>query len=195
VLQSNDEAVKWYRQATGAGIVEAKTSLARLSPKTKLFGVTIRNISRADLRAVIKKQGAADKSEDDNKWGDSYASETILSGSSVLSVRYTNDDHFSIATYTFPGFMDTELVVKVKEMVESKYGAPGQSSGNSGLGEVSYHWNLKDGIQIYVYRGWPDTTTRLEYTDPENYHIMKTEMDAQQQQKEAQKYRAQDKVF
>lgn len=195
VSKNDAEAVKWYRMAAEQGNEEAVATLARKSPGTILFGIPLKNASRKDLRAAIKKQGAKVKSEDNNKWGDSYASEAILSGSTVLSVTYANDDRFAGASYTFPGIMDSQLVVKVKEMVESKYGTPGESSGNPGLGAVSYGWKLKDGIRISVSRGWPDTTTYLEYTDPKNYKTMKAEMEVQQQKKEAQKYRAQDKVY
>lgn len=104
--------------------------------KTALFGVKLQCAGRDELMAAVKAAGAG-----------------VLDGSSELYLGYTADDQFAVAEYTFPGFMDAGLVSKVREMAQNKYGRPASSSGNVGLGPVSYRWRTKDGIGIEVHRG------------------------------------------
>lgn len=91
--------------------------------------------------------------------------------------------------------MDTNQVVSVARLVANKYGKPNAQSGNPSLGEVSYTWRSPDGVQIKVYRGWPDTTTFLLFTDPDNYRALQAEMAAVRQANEQAKAKAQSKAF
>jgi len=203
VKQDDVQATAWYRKAAEQGYADAQKRLNRLQQKlacvgkaqTALFGVKLQCAGRDELMAAVKAAGAGVKQEDKNTWGDSYLSAGVLDGSSELYLGYTADDQFAVAEYTFPGFMDAGLVSKVRGMAQSKYGAPASSSGNVGLGPVSYRWRTKDGIEIEVRRGWPDTTTYLTFTYLEHYLAMKMEQQRQKQESERKKYNSQKSAF
>ena len=91
--------------------------------------------------------------------------------------------------------MDTEFVGKVINMVSSKYGRPSSQSGSYGLGPVTARWNLSQGMQIEVERGWPDTTTYLKFLDPVAFGQMQSEIETQKKAQESQKNKAQSKAF
>lgn len=188
VPRDNAEALKWYRKAAEQGDAEARAAVIRMSSPvpaitssgtTTLFGITLRNATRADLRSAIRRQGAKVLSEENKKRTDAYGTADLLSGTSELVVFYTFDDHFAVAKYTFPGLTDNRLADKVREMVEGKYGAPAESTGSVELGPITHRWVLKDGITISVNQGWRDATTYLEYTEPENQKRMASELDVQ----------------
>jgi len=201
VKQDDDLAVKWYQKAAEQGHKKAKSNLEMLLAKascqgsTKLFDVDIMCANRDDMMAATKKAGASAKQEDKNKWGDYYYSSNVLKGSSELYVGYTVDDYFAYAQYTFPSRMDSQQVVKIKNMVASKYGEPTYRNGNVGLGNVTYKWTLDDGIVLKVSRGWPNTTTYLRYTYSKNYKAMQDEMKRQRLAREKKEAQAQSNAF
>lgn len=148
------------------------------------------------MMAAMKEAGVKVKVEDKNKWSDIYFTSNILKGTSELTVSYTVDDYFSKAKYIFPAKqMDLLLVSNVKDMIASKYGEPSQSIGKPNLGKVTYKWKLQDGINIEVFRGWPNTTTYLAFIYPENNKAMLAEMERQRKAREAKKYNSQDNAF
>jgi TPR repeat protein len=165
------------------------------SAKTQLFGINLFCAKREDMMSAAKKIGAKVKIEDKSKWGDTYFTTDILSGSSELYIGYTYDDKFAVAEYTFPSSMDVNQVTKIKEMVLGKYGQPTYSSGAPTLGEVTYRWVLEDDIELKVWRGWPKTTTYLTYTHPENYQAMKAKQEEQRREKEQVRYQEQSNAF
>jgi hypothetical protein len=80
-------------------------------------------------------------------------------------------------------------------MVASKYGQPSSSTGKASLGAASFIWDLEDGIELKVSRGWPDTTTYLTFTEPKTNEKLQTrlaELEAERKQKE---YSAQSNAF
>ena len=206
VTQDYQQAVAWYRKAAKQGNVRAQNNLKGVlaimemascqeGASTKLFGVFIKCANRDAMMAAIKKAGAGVKSEDKNKWGDYYYTSKVLKGSSQLYMGYTVNDWFAYAQYTFPSRMDNQQVLKIKNMVASKYGEPDTASGNIGLGKVVYQWQLKDGIKLKVSRGWPDTTTYMRYTYPKNYKAMQDEIERQRIAREKKEAQAQSNAF
>lgn len=148
------------------------------------------------MRQALKKAGGIVKKEDLNSWGDTYYSSSLLKDSSELFVSYTADDKgFALAQYTFPSSFDSSQVLRIRDMVASKYGSPARSSGNASLGNVSFTWNLKDGIELKVSRGWPDTTTYLTYKHIKNYAEQQAEMERQKRAAEAEQRASQSTNF
>ena len=164
------------------------------SAKTELFGIRLICAERGEMMAAIKKQGAKVIREDNKYIADTYNSASILDGTDKLTVFYTKDKFVS-ASYKFPGAMDKQLVDRVKSMVSSKYGRPSKSSGRVNLGKVSHEWKLEDGIKLKVYRGWPNTTTYLEYIYPKNDELLNAFLDNQKKKKEQEKYSKQAGAF
>jgi len=195
------EAEKWYRKAAEQGYAKAQLKLEALEmlscivATTALFGAKLMCANRDTLMAAVKKAGATVKQEDKGKWGDTYYSSSLLKGSSELYIGYTVDDRFSVAQYTFPSHVDTQQVLRIKNMVAGKYGQPQYATGNVNLGEASFKWHLKDGIELKVSRGWPSTTTYLTYTYPKNYKLMKDEQERQRKEREKKENAAQGNAF
>ncbi|HEX2671081.1 MAG TPA: hypothetical protein VHM25_09435 [Polyangiaceae bacterium] len=90
----------------------------------------------------------------DNYWYDTYDSSQVLEGSAELALGYTKAGEFARAEYSFPG----EDIGDVAKMVAVKYGLWRAIHGNLSDGPASFEWALRDGIQLRLSRGWPDTT-------------------------------------
>lgn len=163
--------------------------------QVELFGVSLKCADRETVWEALKLSKVSVKSQNLQNWCDSYYSSAALQGSSELQYCYTHEDEFAMAQYTFPGRMDTQLIVTVRDMVASRYGQPTRSSGNTRVGEASFSWHLRDGIEIRVHRGWPDTTTFLTYFHHENFPIMQKEQEWQRQQKDQEQYKQQGGAF
>lgn len=149
-----------------------------------LFGAPLKGATRAELRQVLVKAGFAPNRVDDKYFCDNYAVRGQLKGASQLSVCYTEGDNkFATAEYTFPGFMNMDLVKHVIAMVETKYGRPNGLSGDFGLGPVVARWVEPQGMQVKVSRGWPDTTTYLDLADKANAARMNAQIHRDQQQR------------
>jgi len=165
------------------------------SKNTKLFDVVLLCADRTELRKAIKLAGALVKSEDLNNWGDSYSTSNILNESSTLSVVYTHDDLFAQAKYIFPSRMDSQQIVRIRDLLTNKYGKHDSTHGKVNLGEVYFKWHQENGIDVEVSRGWPDTTTILTYTHLLNFKEMKDEQNKQLKEREAEKYQSQSNAF
>lgn len=190
VLMSAGLAPAHAQQGKGKASARASTATA------ELFGVPLKGAQREALRAAFRNGGLRATREDDGYWADQYMASGVLDGASDFSAGYVDaTNEFAYAQYTFKGFMDTELVTKVANMVINKYGQPSKREGNAGLGNVKYQWNLAQGMRLEVRRGWPDTTTYLIYTDPKAYAAMEAEIEAQRQQADQDKARAQSHAF
>lgn len=164
------------------------------SAETKLFGIRLQCAKRSDMMAAIKKEGAKVIREDTGYYADTYNSSDILEGSTNLNVFYI-DSKFVSAEYKFPGRNDKKLVTRVKDMVSSKYGHPDKSNGRENLGTVEHEWTTPDGITLKVYRGWPNTTTYLEYIYPKTKELMTAAKNRQKKRKEQAKYTKQAGAF
>lgn len=164
--------------------------------KLELFGVALKDASRDQLRQVFKQNGMRAIREEKKYWVDIYDATGVLEGASQFQAGYVAaTDKFAYAQYTFPAFMDTQLVGKVINMVSVKYGRPSSQKGNYHLGEVSAKWNLGQGMQIEVSRGWPDTTTYLTFKDISSYNQMLAEIDSEKKAQEQQRAKSQSKAF
>jgi TPR repeat protein len=198
VAQDLEAAAMWYQRALEGGDKAAKTRLAALEQakackakaSTVLFTVQVKCAFRGQLRQAVRAVGGRSKREDNGFWYDLYDSSSLLDGSKELQLGFTQDGEFAKAIYVFPSHLDRMQVRKVADMVVSKYGPPKSVRGNLELGEMSYTWLQPDGIELRVHRGWPDTTTFLEFTHPTNTLRMTAEIEGiktQQQQDAAQR--------
>ena len=161
-----------------------------------LFGVPLKGATRDQMRQTFKQGGLRAKREQPQFWYDTYDATGVLDGATDFEAGYLlSTNRFAHARYTFPAFMDTSLVGNVIDRVSSKYGRPTTLKGSYNLGEVLAHWNLPQGMQIEVYRGWPDTTVFLEYFDLATYRELKAEMAAENRANEQQKTKAQSSAF
>jgi len=159
----------------------AKNSLAEKiactsKAKTTLFSNEILCASREDFRQAVLDAGAKPIREDSNFWYDIYASQNVFSASEKLQMGYTKAGEFAQAIYVFPSSKDVRQVNRIRWMVQNRYGVPDNEQGSIKSGHVKYLWNLQDGVEIKVYRGWPDTTTYLSYSNPESYKKMFAEI-------------------
>lgn len=170
--------------------------LAQAPKSLDLFGVTLKNAGREELRGVFKRNGLKATREDNRYWVDNYDAKGVLDDASEFSCGYVSaTDKFAYAQYTFPAFMDEQLVAKVIQLVSSKYGKPSSQSGNIRLGPVTAKWQLPQGMQIEVSRGWPDTTTYLKFLDPTTFRLMQAEIEKERNAQVNQKARAQNQAF
>jgi hypothetical protein len=162
----------------------------------ELFGVTLKGATRDQLRKIFKQNGLRATREENNYWVDIYDAQGVLEGASEFRVGYVlASGKFAYAKYTFPAFMDTQLVANVINMVTAKYGRHSSQNGNYGLGPVTAKWNMGQGMQIEVSRGWPDTTTYLNFIDSSAQSQMLAEIDAEEKSQITQKAKAQSKAF
>jgi len=213
VKQSDAEAVRLFRLTAKQGDAFAKRHLPiaeyslqqrRLHPHAlKLFGVPLVGAQRNELRTALKKAGVRALREKYSYWADQYDPSGILNGADNLYVEYSQEsdangwgstDYFAVAQYRFPSSMDSGQVTRIRDMVASKYGSPNQSSGNPNLGKASFTWH-EDGVDIWVYRRWPDTTTYLEYIVPEINKAMNAEIAANNRRTQQKKFKAQSNAF
>lgn len=183
--------------ATAAVIAISAMPATAAEPKPlELFGVALKGATRDQLRQTFKQNGLRATREENNYWVDTYDAQGVLDGASDFQAGYVAaTGKFAYARYTFPGFMNTQLVGKVINMVTIKYGRPSSQSGSYGLGEVTAKWNMGQGMQIEVSRGWPDTTTYLSFTDSAAYNQMLAEIDAEKKAQATQQVKAQSKAF
>jgi hypothetical protein len=164
--------------------------------QVELFGVSLKSADREQLRQLFKQNGMQPTREDKNYWVDTYNAQGVLEGASEFKAGYVAaTDKFAFAEYTFSGFMDTELVGKVINMVSTKYGRPSSKNGSNGLGPVTAKWSVGQGMQIEVSRGWPDTTTFLTFVDSAANKQMKAEIESVKNAQEGQKAKSQSKAF
>ncbi len=139
---------------------------------TKLFSVAIACTNREILRQQIKAQNITAIDENINSWSDTYFTGAVIRGSSELEVTYTREDLFVSAKYTFVGRSKPELIARIKNKLSQKHGDPHNQSGDINQGKASFQWFLGDGIELSVNREWPDTTTFVTYSFPENRSLL-----------------------
>lgn len=161
----------------------------------QLFNVELKGATRDQMRSAIKDTNLKIIREDNNYWVDKYNSDGVLQGATELSLGYTSNGKFAYAEYKFPAFVDTDKIIEVARLVASKYGQPSQRSGNTNLGGASFTWSFKNGTNIVVYRGWPDTTTYLNIKDKANYTKLQTEISAEENRQFQQKAKQQQSAF
>ena len=161
----------------------------------QLFNTELKGATRDQIRSALQNTNVKVIREDNNYWIDKYNSNAVLEGTTELNFGYTSNGKFAYAEYKFPVFMDSGKILEVANFVSSKYGKPSQRSGNPSLGEASFTWNFKNGISITAYRGWPDTTTYLNYTDKINYSKMNNEIEAEKKRQLQQKVQQQGSAF
>lgn len=162
----------------------------------ELFGTPLKEATRSQLRDTFKKGGLQTIRENDSYWTDIYDASNVLDGASELRVWYVMaSGKFAGAEYTFPAFMDKELVKKVINMVATKYGPPTSQNGNYALGNVKATWNMGNGMKIEVSRGWPDTTTLLAFIDHSANAQTQQEIALEKKKQEQEKAKAQSHAF
>lgn len=176
-----------YQQSTEGWAIDRFNLLAQQlscfeSATTELFAVPIACANRELLRKQIKTEKLSAIDEDSNNWSDTYFTGAVIRGSSELEVTYTREDRFVSAKYTFVGRSNPQLIALVKTDLVQKHGQPDSQTGDIDKGKASFLWLLEDGIELTVAREWPDTTTFVTYTLPQNQLLLET-----QQKESAQK--------
>jgi len=161
----------------------------------QLFNVELKGATRDQIRSALQNTNVKVIREDSNYWIDKYNSNGVLQGATELNFGYTSNGKFAFAEYKFPVFMDSGKILEVANLVSSKYGQPSQRSGNPNLGDASYTWNFKNGMSITTYRGWPDTTTFLQFKDKTNYSKMNNEIEVEKKRQFQQKSQQQGAAF
>ena len=161
----------------------------------QLFNTELKGATRDQIRSVLKNTDVKAVREDNNYWIDKYNSNGVLQGATDLNFGYSSNGKFAFAEYKFPAFVDSGKIIEVANLVSSKYGQPSQRSGNPNLGEASYTWNFKSGMSIRAYRGWPDTTTFLQFKDKTNYSKMNNEIEVENKRQFQQKAQQQQSAF
>ena len=179
--------------ATGTAIIAHS---AHAAEPLSLFGAPLKGANRDALRAALAKAGLTPTRVDNSYFCDLYDTNSQLKGATKLTVCYTEDnDTFASAEYTFPAFMDTGLVQRVINMVQTKYGRPSSVQGDANLGGVTAKWNEPSGMQAKVLRGWPDTTTYLDLMDVANDRKMHAQMKADEAARQQKQAQSQSKAF
>ncbi|MDO5544150.1 MAG: hypothetical protein Q4F77_12750 [Acinetobacter sp.] len=184
------------RQLWGNGIIVCciVTSMSVMAAP-QLFNIELKGATRDQIRSALQNTNVKVVREDSNYWIDKYNSNAVLEGTTDLNFGYTSNGKFAYAEYKFPVFMDSGKIIEVANFVSSKYGQPSQRSGNPNLGQASFTWNFKNGMSITAYRGWPDTTTYLNYKDKVNYSKMNAEIENEQKRQLKQKAQQQSSAF
>lgn len=103
---------------------------AAIAAPLDLFGVPLLGATRQTLEPALQHDGFSPIHVGSHWWFDSYHVHGQLPGARKLLVSYTANNHFAMAEYVFPSFMNTGEVAKVIHMVEDKYGAPTRQSGD-----------------------------------------------------------------
>lgn len=199
VPKDNTKAAYWYKKIDDQDAEEKREKRVAEQAKSplKLFGEGLKGATRADLEPAIKKAGLTvhGGQEGNTWWYDKYDVNGQLKGAATLLVGYTGEGRFAVAEYTFPGDMDTGLVGKVIDMVRSKYGDPSSQDGSYDVGNVTAFWEVGDGMEIEVSRGWPDTTTHMDLVDISQNKRMKSELKKQKEQEQAAQAKKQSNAF
>lgn len=181
------------------GVLMLGVAMAANAAETRsleLFGVVLKGASRDQLRQAFKKNGLRAKREDARYWVDTYSAKGVLDGASDFKAGYASaSGKFAFAQYTFPAFMDRQLVAKIIKLVSAKYGQPDNLEGYLEVGEVTAVWNMGQNMRVSVSRGWPNTTTYLTYTDLTENSQMNEEIEAEKAAQTAHKARAQSNAF
>lgn len=144
----------------------------QLQNHTQLFNVILKCANRQELRNALSHFSILKRYENDQSRGDIYVSNDLMSEAKELRVAYSAKDEFASAKFVFNGRLDTAMITRVKAQVEKQYGIPNQSYGQPDQGKVLYKWVFDDGIELNVYRDWPDATTYLSYTYPERRNAL-----------------------
>lgn len=185
-----------FAAASGPSYGQAGDRAPTGAATLELFGVPLKDAPREKLRAALLKGGLKPKRVDTKYWSDIYVAKGVLDGADTLEVYYVGKtETFAAAVYTFPGFMDTQFVTRVINLVKHKYGPPESLDGSASLGPVTALWPMPDGMAIAVTRRWPDTTTMLQFLDTKAFPAMQAEQAAEREHRERKRAKDQSKAF
>lgn len=128
----------------------------------ELFGVTVNEINRVQLREAIRNTGAEVVREaGDDNWYDVYNMSVNFKQSKYLFIAYDKTTaNFAFAEYHLPYDYLRSMLLRLK----LKYGKPDIKYG-SFESENRFLW-LVDGINIELTQDWDKSITRLVYTQP-----------------------------
>jgi TPR repeat protein len=161
---------------------------------TKLFNLSVICTDRESFRSALKNEGAIFDSEDIINFADIYNSSKVLAGSTKLTVYYLNEKITS-AQYTFPSRGDEDLVTNIRNLVRSKYGKEQSPDGKVLSENLTYIWNLEDGIILEVRRDESGNTVFMTFTEPNNDQQRLDTIEQLKSTKEAEKYKKQSNAF
>lgn len=160
-------AIKFYRRVNDKESIRLKQLDCNKTATTSLFDVKLKCASFDDLVSAVKETGASVKIY--LKDYISFDASRLLRDAKHLSISSTRNNEFSSAQYLFPGNKTGDLVLRLKEMIQGKYGKPVSSRGDPFISsqKFSYIWNLRDGIKLELCGD--ATATTLTYKHPENH--------------------------
>jgi hypothetical protein len=153
-----------------------------LSPAVQaleLFGVTVDNINRVQLREALGKVGAVIIREaGDDNWFDIYDVSAGFNPSKTLFVGYDKTSgNFAFAEYQLPFNYFTAMLQQMK----FKYGKPVTKYGQY-ESDKRYIWQI-GAIKVELLQDWHKNISRLVYTQEDNLQLLQSAYQQEQQQK------------
>lgn len=176
-------ALFWLSKAASNGHLKAQQHLPQLQKRIEfldsslvLYGLTLSQTTRVEMRDKLVNSGALKIREEDNYWFDIYESSQLLKGTDRVFTGYSlKTNQLASIEYRFPAHNDPSKVLDVIELIKDKYGAPIKATGEISYGKIHYQWQVKDTL-INVIRYWPDTSVYLSYHIADRYDQMRQEM-------------------
>lgn len=167
----------------------------RQSNEVELLGVALVKATRAELRAALRKNNIPVTREDNKFYCDIYKAADLLDEADELTICYVAaTGKFASANYRLPSSLDVQQVQRAISLVSTKYGKPQSTSGSISLGKVESRWQLAS-IQIFVDRGWPDTTTNIVLAHAANRIAMRAEIALSNQEENRKAAEKQSRAF
>ncbi len=145
--------------------------LALPAHAAQLFGVSLQDANRDQLRSAVKNSGVELISEaGDQAFFDVYDSKNLLPGSVHLYLGFVKQDQtFAFAEYAFNGLRQPQLLQRLSE----KYGKPRVKQGKY-LSDQSHIWQSGE-ISISLSHDWQNYQTRLTYARPDKLELLRRE--------------------
>lgn len=134
----------------------------------ELFGVTVNNINRVELREVIRNSGAdVIREAGDDNWYDEYDMSLNFEPSKKMFVAYDKaSGNFAFLEYHLPYNYYRSMLARLK----LKYGKPKIEYGQF-ESDAKFLWNV-DGIEILLQQDWAGNVSRLVYSQKENLTLL-----------------------
>lgn len=149
----------------------------------ELFGVTLNNINRVQLREAINNSGAEIIREaGDENWFDIYGMKANFKQSQKMFVGYNKANaSFAFLEYHLPyHYLPTML-----KRMQAKYGNSTRRYGTF-QSDIKHQW-LIDGIKIELSYDWHRNVSRLVYTQDDNLQALQQAYQQNLEQKRLEK--------
>ena len=136
----------------------------------ELFGVTVNNINREQLREAIRNTGAeVIREAGDDNWYDIYNMAVNFKQSKQLLVGYEKiNGNLAFIEYHLP-YQNLSSMLK---RLQLKYGKETQEYGRF-ESDTRFVWNV-DGIRIELSQNWEKNIGQLIYSQPASLEILQS---------------------